>query len=149
MEQFQIKLKNDRKKSYDSIALFILIINTAIAVFFIINPAVFRVFTKNNGLLLWIAIMIVLAIFYFIAKKKFIVTVQEDLIRYPSFPEKNISWNDITGIVLKDGLLTIDFKNNKLIQQYVDESDLVNEGKFNEFCKNILLNDKKQIAKIK
>ncbi len=78
--------------------------------------------------------MIVLAIFYFIAKKKLIVTVREDLIRYPSFPEKNILWSDITGIVLKDGLLTIDFKNNKLIQQYVDESVSVNEKEFNEFC---------------
>jgi len=53
-----------------------------------------------------------------------------------SFPKKRHAWNDINNVILKDGLLTIDFKNNQLIQKEVDaEVTEQVEREFNEFAK--------------
>lgn len=44
-------------------------------------------------------------------------------------------WHEFENIVLKDNLLSLDFKNNKLIQVGVDDSRLVTgEQEFNSFC---------------
>lgn len=83
-------------------------------------------------------ISLFLSILYFISKREFLVYLNEDHIRYPSFPAKNIKWAELNNLVLKDGLLTIDFKNNKLIQQAIDENSPVNEQEFNEFCRQQL-----------
>jgi len=64
--------------------------------------------------------------------------VDRESIVYPSFPKRIILWNELQNIVLKDGILTIDFRNNKLIQQDLDEEVTVNEKEFNEFCKQQL-----------
>jgi len=59
-----------------------------------------------------------------------------DYFDYPSFPPKTIYWDKVTNVLLKDGLLTFDLKNNKLIQQMIDESKTVmDEKEFNDFCK--------------
>ena len=48
-------------------------------------------------------------------------------------------WKDISNVVLKDGILTIDLKNNKLIQSVISkESADINEREFNLFCKEQL-----------
>jgi hypothetical protein len=66
-------------------------------------------------------------------------TVDETQIKFPSFPKKTISWKELNNIVLKDGLLTIDLKNNRLIQQLLDDaSSSIDEKEFNEFCKQQL-----------
>ncbi len=68
-----------------------------------------------------------------------IVNINEEEVIYPSFPKRKFSWKDLNNLILKDGLLTIDFKNNKLIQQSVAEtSSTINEKEFNEFCKQQL-----------
>lgn len=52
-----------------------------------------------------------------------------------SFPKKRHSWKEINNVILKDGLLTIDFKNNQLIQKEVDAEVLDQvEKEFNEFA---------------
>ncbi len=51
-----------------------------------------------------------------------------------TFPKKRFNWSELNNIVLKDGLLTIDFKNNKLIQKELDETaDEKVEQEFNLF----------------
>ncbi|MGC4034655.1 MAG: hypothetical protein QM764_01750 [Chitinophagaceae bacterium] len=48
----------------------------------------------------------------------------------------------MSNAILKDGILTIDFKNNKIIQAEIDEEyAVVNEKEFNEFCKRQLSNN--------
>ncbi|MEO7984338.1 MAG: hypothetical protein ABI688_09670 [Bacteroidota bacterium] len=70
-----------------------------------------------------------------VAVRKLSVVVEADKIVYPSFPAKTINWSDLVNIVLKDGLLTLNFKNNHFIQQFVDEAKTsVNEKEFNDFC---------------
>ncbi len=84
----------------------------------------------------WIAIIcFLLGSFYFVAKRPMLVSIIKEKIAYPSFPKRNITWSELSNIILKDGLLTINFKNNKFIQQFVDETKtVVNEQEFNDFC---------------
>lgn len=88
----------------------------------------------------WISIIaFALTLLYTVIQKEMKVRVETDRVVYPSFPVKMIEWNKLINLVLKDGLLTIDFKNNKLIQQSIDESKTsVNEKEFNEFCRQQL-----------
>ncbi|MBK8608589.1 MAG: hypothetical protein IPL84_01170 [Chitinophagaceae bacterium] len=44
-------------------------------------------------------------------------------------------WTEMANVVLKDDLLTIDFKSNKIIQVEISEQGVVvDEGSFNLFC---------------
>jgi hypothetical protein len=85
--------------------------------------------------------VIVVTIFYSFSKKQKIVYVNSLEIIFPSFPKKKIQWKDLNNMILKDDLVTIDFKNNKLIQAEVanGENDYdVDEKEFNDFCKEQL-----------
>lgn len=70
--------------------------------------------------------------------RKFEVFISSDNIIYPSFPKKEIQWNELQNIIIKDGILTIDFKNNKLLQNEVIGDTAVDEKKINEFCRKQL-----------
>lgn len=80
-------------------------------------------------------LVLVIAALYLIAKRELTITVTKGKIIYPSFPARNIDWDTVSNVILKDGLLTIDFKNNKLIQQLIEEINPVNQEEFNEFCR--------------
>ncbi len=55
---------------------------------------------------------------------------------FNTFPQKKYSWNEISNVVLKDGLLSIDLKNNTLIQHAVEDAVPQEvETEFNSFCK--------------
>ncbi len=85
----------------------------------------------------WIGLTLVcMFLLYAITKRELRVIFRSDEIKYPAFPSRSFHWEELSNAVLKDGLLTIDCKNNRIIQQYVDESKTtVNEKEFNEFCK--------------
>lgn len=51
-----------------------------------------------------------------------------------SFAASNYEWTVFNNIILKDGLLTLDFKNNKVLQLELDTAVQANEKQFNEFC---------------
>lgn len=84
----------------------------------------------------WLAaIPFVFDILSIITIRKLSVEFSAGKIIYPSFPAKQFNWSEIANVVLKDGLLTINFKNDKFIQQFVDETkSVVNEQEFNDFC---------------
>ncbi len=49
--------------------------------------------------------------------------------------EKLYTWADIQNLVLKDGLLTIDFTNNHILQTPITSKDKqIDERAFNQFC---------------
>jgi hypothetical protein len=59
----------------------------------------------------------------------------EEGITFNSFPKKFISWEKISNVVLKDDLLTIDYKSNKLFQRDIDPGTAPSvENEFNSFC---------------
>ena len=69
------------------------------------------------------------------ALQKPIVSINESRVLYPSFPKKKIDWQELSNLIIKDGLLTIDFKNNKIIQQQIADISLtIDEKEFNDFC---------------
>jgi hypothetical protein len=84
----------------------------------------------------WLAVIpFVFDILSVITIRKLSVEFSAEKIIYPSFPSKKFNWSEIDNVVLKDGLLTINFKKNKFIQQFVDETKtVVNEQEFNDFC---------------
>jgi len=96
------------------------------------------VWTKEG--LWWIGIMLLLFILLdFIAHKKLVVDITDKRINVPYILQKTFDWNEVNNVILKDGLLTIDFKNNKLFQQLILNSDEdINEKEFNEFCRQQL-----------
>lgn len=80
--------------------------------------------------------VIAFAVFGFYAGKKFIVVFDEEKITYPSFPVRHFYWKDVSNVVLKDNVLTIDLENNKLIQVVIEKESAgqIDEREFNEFC---------------
>lgn len=93
-----------------------------------------------NSTYWWVGIIIILLdIFYTISKRLLLLTITKKEISYPSIPQKKIKWSTVNNVILKDGLLTIDLKTNRLIQQAVEESQtVVNEKQFNDFCREQL-----------
>jgi len=57
------------------------------------------------------------------------------------FPKK-YSWSELNNVIIKDDLLTIDFKNNKVLQHFTDDEEddeyEVESDEFNEYCKERL-----------
>lgn len=72
----------------------------------------------------------------FYANRLLIIHFSTGGITYPSFPEKFFHWEEVSQAILKDGILTIDLKNNQLLQfslgQQVIQS--LDENAFNRFC---------------
>ena len=67
------------------------------------------------------------------------VAFDEKEIVFNTLPKKYYYWSNITNVVLKDGILTIDFKNNKLIQKEIEtQTSVKEEQEFNEFCFTML-----------
>jgi hypothetical protein len=56
--------------------------------------------------------------------------------------KKKFNWNLFQSVILKDGLLTLDFKNNKLIQKEIldDDDPDAPEDEFNDYCRGKLIN---------
>jgi len=69
-----------------------------------------------------------------------IIQIEENGVTIMKLFSKTIcSWAEFSNIVLKDNLLTLDFKNNKLIQvSMVEDQTPVDEHEFNEFCKRFI-----------
>ena len=89
---------------------------------------------------LWIALIYFLAV---ISEKqvKFPIEIafDEEEIVFNSFPKKYYYWSDLSNVILKDGMLTIDFHSNKLIQKEIEtHTSIKTEQEFNEFCINRL-----------
>jgi hypothetical protein len=55
---------------------------------------------------------------------------------------KKFPWNSLQSVILKDGILTLDFNNNKLIQKEVldDDDPDAREDEFNDYCRSKLVN---------
>lgn len=85
----------------------------------------------------WIVILFVFAAL-FEKQVKFPkeIAFDEEEVVLNSFPKKRYQWNEFSNIMLKDGILTADFKNNKLIQSETETlPSLTLQNEFNEFCR--------------
>ncbi len=67
------------------------------------------------------------------------VAFDEEEIVLNTFPRKRYGWTAVNNIVLKDGILTIDFTTNKFIQKELESFPSVkDEQEFNTFCRQRL-----------
>lgn len=84
----------------------------------------------------WLSIVLVFfVLFDMLAHRKLEVKISETRTLLPSLIKKEVGWNELNNLVLKDDLLTIDFKNNKLFQHLILTSEVeTDELKFNQFC---------------
>ena len=77
---------------------------------------------------------------YSIAKRKLSITVSDEHVIYPSFPKKTLPWSGLNNVILKDDMLTIDCKNNKVYQHLIQNSEhYADETEFNDFCRKLLM----------
>ncbi|MBM3442715.1 MAG: hypothetical protein FJX89_08465 [Bacteroidetes bacterium] len=61
-------------------------------------------------------------------------------IHFNGLGSRKYAWSEVKNVVLRDDLLTIDFRNNRLYQRYTDdeadEEYEVGEDDFNAFCRS-------------
>jgi len=176
MQQFDIILKNDKIKSYRTIAQIILLMNLVVFIFMLFYDE-YRYEAASAILLIgiyifmrlhfikkykqgnyldqvimfvlagcWLGLqnyfmvtaLVILGILYHLTLQKiqFIFTVGK-VTRF-TFPAKEYDWNLFNNVILKDNILTLDFKNNKLIQAEIDNPKSINEKQFNSFAQSQL-----------
>jgi len=89
---------------------------------------------------IWIGLlMIVLAFLEKQVKFKEEFGFDENGITHNTFPTKTYQWHEVSNVVIKDGILTIELLNNKIFQKEIDsEVTPVTEAEFNAFCKDYL-----------
>ncbi len=73
------------------------------------------------------------------AKKPLEIGFADTGIAINSFIKRRYQWTDLTNIILKDGLLTLDFKNNRLLQkETISGIRELPENLFNDYCRKQL-----------
>lgn len=85
----------------------------------------------------WLGLpLLAFALLGMITNKQPIVQVNEEGIYYPSMSGGNWEWESIDWVILKDGILTIEKKDNHLLQITLDKQVAanINETAFNDFC---------------
>jgi hypothetical protein len=89
--------------------------------------------TTGNWLLAFILVLINIAVGAF--KQSPTIKFEEDGFTLKKlFNKKKYSWDNCSNIIVKDGLLTIDFKNNHLLQLPIDENiSVIKLNEFNSF----------------
>ena len=69
------------------------------------------------------------------ARQPLEIGISDDHIVINTFFRKKYRWSELSNVILKDNLLTLDFKNNKILQREIEPHiSNVNEKEFNEFC---------------
>ena len=67
------------------------------------------------------------------------ILVSEKSIVLPGLSgDRIVEWTQLANVVKKHDLLTLDFKNNKLLQVQVINADHIDEDEFNQFCQQQL-----------
>jgi hypothetical protein len=105
-----------------------------------IQPAIFLLLSSVCWLIAgmyFIGIMLfIFSLLSLLTIKPLVISFTGDGILYPSFPAKLIGWNEVDFVILKDDVLSIELKNNKLMQFTLEKSvaNGIDAGEFNSFC---------------
>jgi nitrate reductase gamma subunit len=87
----------------------------------------------------WLAgLFVVLAFLEYQTKRPLEIGFDSDRVVINTLIRRQYDWSDFSNIVLRDGLLTMDFKNNRLLQKEVvdeeEDDDDAEEKEFNDYC---------------
>lgn len=81
---------------------------------------------------------VALAFLEYQTKRPLEIGFDSDRVVINTLIRRKYDWSAFSNIVLRDGLLTIDFKNNRLLQKEVledeEDEDDADEQEFNEYC---------------
>ncbi len=85
-------------------------------------------------------VFIILALLEYQAKYSLEIGFSDKEIVINSLFKRRYQWAQFDNILLKDGLLTLDFTNNRILQREVedDEDDEADEDEFNAWCRKQL-----------
>jgi hypothetical protein len=90
----------------------------------------------------WIAaFFFLLAMLEYQTKRPLEIGFDLDRIVINTLFSRRFGWTDFNNVILKDGLLTLDFKSNRLLQREVvddEDEDDADEEEFNMFCREQL-----------
>lgn len=76
----------------------------------------------------------IVGIFYHLALQKIQLLFTPEKIIKLNFPKKDYLWNVFSNVIIKDKILTLDFKNNHLLQIEIEAPENINENEFNLFA---------------
>jgi hypothetical protein len=90
----------------------------------------------------WVgALFFLLAFLEYQTKRPLEIGFHDDRVVINTLIKQRFDWSFFNNVILKDGLLTLDFKNNRLIQKEVaddEDEDDADEEEFNAFCRGRL-----------
>ena len=96
----------------------------------------------NRNLLLFFFYVTCLLIEREVKFHKEIGLTENDIVFNTLF-KKHYAWADMNNVLIKDGILTLDFKSNKLMQKEIEgDVSMEIEKEFNAFCKAQVGNEK-------
>lgn len=74
----------------------------------------------------------ILFLLFSAAIDKTVYAFDQERIKQKNFPWKKYTWDQLSNVILKDNMLTMDFKNNRLVQMRTENE--INESDFNEYA---------------
>lgn len=86
----------------------------------------------------WITVLFfIITILQLFIKSQYEIEVNENSVFLKIFPQKNVGWQSLQNVIIKDDLLTIDYNNNKIFQAEIMPllSKIGSEKEFNDFCR--------------
>ncbi|HAK12389.1 MAG TPA: hypothetical protein DCO78_10825 [Chitinophagaceae bacterium] len=92
------------------------------------------------GYPVWLAVLYVAAgIAEGLAKFPEEIGFNTDQVVFNTLPKKVYNWNEFSNVLIRDGVITIDFKNNRLFQKDLQEPVYASlEKEFNTYCQEQL-----------
>jgi hypothetical protein len=81
------------------------------------------------------AVCLLLGGLYHLSLQNIRLVFNDQFITKLNFPKKEYAWSTLSNVILRDGILTLDFVNNKLFQQEIEEDDQIDEADFNEYAR--------------
>ena len=87
----------------------------------------------------WLFVLFVtLAFLEYQTKRPLEIGFDKDRVVINTLIRRRYDWSAFSNIILRDGLLTLDFKDNRLFQKEVaddDDEDDADEDEFNDYCR--------------
>ena len=90
------------------------------------------------GVYWMVAFCIILFVFSVLSLKKVMLTLSENGVLMASMLLKKYQWGDFNNIIMKDNIITLDFKNNRILQSEIQHT-IVSEEFFNNFVHQYLV----------
>jgi predicted PurR-regulated permease PerM len=97
-----------------------------------VAAVLFFIATLSAGFAIVLLIVGMLPTFFY--KTPLVEVGNEKIIVKRMIGASEYEWESFSNIILKDNLLTLDFKNNKVLQLEIDEKTAIDGTTFNSFC---------------